>query len=103
MRGSCREGAKGLFQLIVFFPVGLLLLLVMLCLPINFGFLRGRLNGDEDSRRRYQGLAAIRSRIVGDIDVTLADEGSLPAGYHVVKTSVLGGLHHEYRLVKEAA
>ena len=27
----------------------------------------------------------------------------LPAGYHVVKTSVLGGLHHEYRLVKEAA
>jgi putative transposase len=27
----------------------------------------------------------------------------LPAGYLVVKTSVLGGLHHEYRLVKEAA
>ena len=27
----------------------------------------------------------------------------LPAGYRVVKTSVLGGLHHEYRLVKEAA
>jgi putative transposase len=27
----------------------------------------------------------------------------LPAGYCVVKTSVLGGLHHEYRLVKEAA
>ena len=27
----------------------------------------------------------------------------LPAGYHIVKTSVLGGLHHEYRLVKEAA
>ena len=27
----------------------------------------------------------------------------LPAGYHVVKDSVLGGLHHEYRLVKEAA
>jgi hypothetical protein len=23
--------------------------------------------------------------------------------YHVVKTSVLGGLHHEYRLAKEAA
>jgi transposase InsO family protein len=28
---------------------------------------------------------------------------SLPAGYRVVKRSVLGGLHHEYRLVKEAA
>ncbi len=27
----------------------------------------------------------------------------LPAGYHVVKDSVLGGLHHESRLVKEAA
>ena len=27
----------------------------------------------------------------------------LPAGYRVVKTSVLGGLHHEYRLMKEAA
>ncbi len=27
----------------------------------------------------------------------------LPAGYRVVKDSVLGGLHHEYRLVKEAA
>jgi putative transposase len=27
----------------------------------------------------------------------------LPAGYLVVKTSVLGGLHHEYRLVKDAA
>ena len=27
----------------------------------------------------------------------------LPAGYCVVKTAVLGGLHHEYRLVKEAA
>ena len=27
----------------------------------------------------------------------------LPAGYCVVKTSVLGGLHHEYRLVREAA
>ena len=27
----------------------------------------------------------------------------LPAGYRVVKTSVLGGLHHEYRPVKEAA
>jgi putative transposase len=26
----------------------------------------------------------------------------LPAGYRVVETSVLGGLHHEYRLVKEA-
>src|SRR5215831_8985985 len=28
---------------------------------------------------------------------------SLPIGYRVVKRSVLGGLHHEYRLVKEAA
>ena len=27
----------------------------------------------------------------------------LPAGHRVVKTSVLGGLHYEYRLVKEAA
>jgi transposase InsO family protein len=27
----------------------------------------------------------------------------LPTGYRVMKTSVLGGLHHEYRLVKEAA
>jgi hypothetical protein len=27
----------------------------------------------------------------------------LPAGYRVAKTSVLSGLHHEYRLVKEAA
>lgn len=27
----------------------------------------------------------------------------LPAGYSVVKRPVLGGLHHEYRLVKEAA
>jgi len=27
----------------------------------------------------------------------------LPAGYRVVKTSVLAGLHHEYRLMKEAA
>ena len=27
----------------------------------------------------------------------------LPVGYRVVKTSVLGGLHHEYSLVKEAA
>ena len=27
----------------------------------------------------------------------------LPASYRVVKMSVLGGLHHEYRLVKEAA
>ena len=27
----------------------------------------------------------------------------LPAGYRVVKRSVLGGLHHEYNLVKEAA
>jgi putative transposase len=27
----------------------------------------------------------------------------LPAGYRVAKQSVLGGLHHEYRLVKEAA
>jgi len=26
----------------------------------------------------------------------------MPAGYRAVKTSVLGGLHHEYRLVKEA-
>ena len=31
------------------------------------------------------------------------DRHKLPAGYRVVKTSVLGGLHHEYRLVKEAA
>jgi hypothetical protein len=28
---------------------------------------------------------------------------SLPLGYRVVKRSVLGGLHHEYGLVKEAA
>ena len=27
----------------------------------------------------------------------------MPPGYRVVKTSVLGGLHHEYRLVKDAA
>jgi len=27
----------------------------------------------------------------------------LPAGYRVGKTTVLGGLHHEYHLVKEAA
>jgi transposase InsO family protein len=27
----------------------------------------------------------------------------LPAGYGIAKTSVLGGLHHEYHLVKEAA
>ena len=27
----------------------------------------------------------------------------LPAGYRIGKTSVLGGLHHEYRLVEEAA
>jgi putative transposase len=27
----------------------------------------------------------------------------LPAGFRIVKTSVLGGLHHEYSLVKEAA
>jgi hypothetical protein len=27
----------------------------------------------------------------------------LPAGYRVVKTSVLGGLHQEYGLVKDAA
>jgi putative transposase len=27
----------------------------------------------------------------------------LPGGLRVVKTSVLGGLHHEYFLVKEAA
>jgi transposase InsO family protein len=27
----------------------------------------------------------------------------LPAGYRVLKTSVLGGLHHEYRLMKEVA
>lgn len=27
----------------------------------------------------------------------------LPAGYRVVKSAVLGGLHHEYSLVKEAA
>jgi putative transposase len=36
--------------------------------------------------------------------VPASDHGhKLPAGYRVVKTSVLGGLHHEYRLVKEAA
>jgi transposase InsO family protein len=28
---------------------------------------------------------------------------SLPVGYQVVKRSVLGGLHHEYGLVEEAA
>ena len=28
---------------------------------------------------------------------------TLPAGFRVRKTSVLGGLHHEYFLVKEAA
>ena len=28
---------------------------------------------------------------------------NLPAGYRVVKKSVLGGLHHEYSLVKVAA
>ena len=27
----------------------------------------------------------------------------LPAGYRVKKRSVLGGLHHEYNLVKQAA
>ena len=27
----------------------------------------------------------------------------LPIGYRIVKRSVLGGLHHEYRLTKEAA
>ena len=27
----------------------------------------------------------------------------LPAGFRIVEKSVLGGLHHEYRLVKEAA
>jgi putative transposase len=27
----------------------------------------------------------------------------LPAGFRIAKTSVLGGVHHEYRLVKEAA
>jgi hypothetical protein len=27
----------------------------------------------------------------------------LPAGYRVAKKAVLGDLHHEYRLVKEAA
>ena len=31
------------------------------------------------------------------------DRHKLPAGYRVVKTSVLGGLYHEYRLVKEPA
>jgi putative transposase len=31
------------------------------------------------------------------------DRHGLPAGYGIAKTSVLGGLHHEYRLVKEAA
>ena len=27
----------------------------------------------------------------------------LPAGHRIVKTSVLGSLHHEYSLVKDAA
>ncbi|HLN03219.1 MAG TPA: integrase core domain-containing protein [Bryobacteraceae bacterium] len=36
--------------------------------------------------------------------IPASDHGhKLPAGYHIVKTSLLGGLHHEYRLVKEAA
>jgi hypothetical protein len=33
----------------------------------------------------------------------IANELKLKLGYRVVKTSVLGGLYHEYRLVKEAA
>jgi transposase InsO family protein len=32
-----------------------------------------------------------------------AHRHKLPSGFRVVKKSVLGGLHHEYRLVKEAA
>jgi putative transposase len=35
--------------------------------------------------------------------VPTSDHTQAAAGHHVVKTSVLGGLHHEYRLVKEAA
>jgi len=37
-------------------------------------------------------------------EVPESDHGhKIPPGYRVAKTSVLGGLHHEYRLVKEAA
>jgi hypothetical protein len=31
------------------------------------------------------------------------DRHSLPVRYRIAKRSVLGGLHHEYGLVKEAA
>jgi putative transposase len=31
------------------------------------------------------------------------DRHKLPAGFRVAKTSLLGGLHHEYRLVGEVA
>ena len=49
--------------------------------------------------KRYETLHDL---VCGPEDV-FAEDNRLPAGYRVAKTSVLGGLHHEYRLVKEAA
>src|SRR5713101_6889819 len=68
------------------------------------------------SENDYQGVgnplqprqASLLSRpwITGPTQDSVPKSGhrhQLPAGYRVVKDSVLGGLHHEYRLVKEAA
>ncbi len=50
-----------------------------------------------DSRfRRY-----VESRRLADL--VSATDNRLPAGHRVVRTSALGGLHHEYHLVKDAS
>ena len=55
---------------------------------------------DPEYEQAYDRIAA---RHRSAIAAPGTDRHKLPAGYRVVKTSVLGGLHHEYRLVKEAA
>ncbi|HXJ43570.1 MAG TPA: hypothetical protein VNH18_30085 [Bryobacteraceae bacterium] len=64
---------------------------------------RQRVGNPLQSRQAHSSLGPGLPEPAQDSVPASAHRHKLPSGFRVVKKSVLGGLHHEYRLVKEAA
>ncbi len=75
-------------------------------IPINERHLKMTINEWATHYNRGRSHSSLGPGMPEPTEVSISESGhrhKLPAGYAVAKKTVLGGLHHEYRMVKEAA